>query len=146
MDMNRRSMCLAVAAFASMGLLADGEEGDKSMTKSKVFRFDEMHVSRSSNGGWTRSVMRGTLPTGEIVELHETMLPPGKMPHPPHRHRNTEFALIRQGKLEFLNNGHPEPAGVGDVIYAASNQLHGWKNVGDMPALYFIVSVGHGQK
>ena len=146
MDMNRRSMCLAFAAFASMGgLLAEAEQGEASMRKSKVFHFDEMHVSKSSDGGWMRPVMHGTLPTGEFVELHETMLPPGKMPHPPHRHRNTEFVLIRQGKLEYLSNGHPEPAGVGDVIYTASNQLHGLKNVGDTPALYFIVSVGHGQ-
>jgi quercetin dioxygenase-like cupin family protein len=151
MEMNRGNMCVAMAAFASMGgMLADGEQapgiqGDDSMALSKVFHFKDMHVSHSSNGGWERPVMHGTLPTGEFVELHETMLPAGKMPHPPHRHRNTEFVLIRQGKLEFLNNGKAEPAGVGDVIYTASNQLHGLKNVGDTPALYFIVSIGHGQ-
>ena len=144
-------MCLAVAAFASMGgLLANGEQvrpsgGDYSMALSKVFHFEDMHVSHSSNGGWERPVMHGTLPTGEFVEVHETMLPAGRMPHPPHRHRNTEFMLIRQGKLEFLNNGKPEPTGVGDVIYTASNQLHGLRNVGNAPALYFIVSIGHGQ-
>ena len=150
--MNRRNACVAMAAFASLGgLLAEAQQApsspgeDASMSASKVFRFDHMHLSPSSNGGWMRTVMHGTLPTGEFVELHETMLPPGKMPHPPHRHRNTEFLLIRQGSLEYLNNGKPEPAGVGDVIYTASNQMHGLKNVGDTPALYFVVSVSHGQ-
>jgi quercetin dioxygenase-like cupin family protein len=148
-----------MAAFASLGGLlsraqamqtstaAEGNAapGEASLTVSKVFHFDEMKVSHSANGGWGRAVMHGTLPTGEFVEVHETMLPAGQMPHPPHRHRNTEFVLIREGKLEFLNDGKPEPAGVGDVIYTASNQMHGMKNVGDTPALYFVVSVSHGQ-
>jgi quercetin dioxygenase-like cupin family protein len=155
MEINRRDMCVAMAAFASLGgVLARAQEAtgptDRSadttdMAVSKVFHFDEMHVSHSANGGWGRAVMHGTLPTGEFVELHETMLPAGQMPHPPHKHRNTEFVLIREGKLEFLNDGKPEPAGVGDVIYTASNHMHGLKNVGDTPALYFIVSVSHGQ-
>jgi quercetin dioxygenase-like cupin family protein len=151
--MNRRDVCVTMAAFASLGgMLAEGQEGrtggaaeDDSLAVSKVFRFDEMKVSNNPNGGWGRAVMHGTLPTGEFVEVHETMLPAGQMPHPPHQHRNTEFVLIRQGKLEFLNDGKPEPAGVGDVIYTASNQMHGLKNVGDTPALYFVVSVSHGQ-
>ena len=148
-----------MAAFASLGsfltqahAMQTGSEekpdnlaADPTLATSRVFRFDDMKVSHSSNGGWGRTVMHGTLPTGEFVEVHETMLPPGQMPHPPHRHRNTEFVLIREGKLEFLNNGTPEPVGVGDVIYTASNQMHGLKNVGETPALYFVVSVSHGQ-
>jgi quercetin dioxygenase-like cupin family protein len=159
--MNRRDACVAMVAFASLGeLLAKAQEvktssgaqaGEGSaapsedMAMSKVFRFDEMPVKPSANGGWGRAVMHGTLPTGEFVEVHETMLPAGQMPHPPHKHRNTEFLLIRQGKLEYLNEGKPEPVGVGDVVYTASNRMHGLKNVGDTPALYFVVSVSHGQ-
>jgi quercetin dioxygenase-like cupin family protein len=154
---NRRDLCLdlgiAAGVMAALGGAALGggtaeaqtppgtPAGDAELAQSRVIRFDQMRVSQSANGGWGRPVMHGTLPTGEFVEVHETMLPPGKMPHPPHRHRNTEFVLIREGKIEFYNNGRPEPAGPGDVIYTASNQLHGMKNVGDVPALYFVVSV-----
>ena len=159
MEINRRDACVAMAAFASLGsLMAKAQEVETSsraqagasssgpsedLAISRVFRFDEMPVKPSSNGGWARAVLHGTLPTGEYVEVHETMLPAGQMPHPPHKHRNTEFVLIRQGKLEFLNEGKPEPVGVGDVVYTASNRMHGMKNVGDTPALYFVVSVSH---
>ena len=148
MEMNRRDAVAAMMAFASMGVLAEAQGAaldDAALRVSKVFHFDEMKVSNFANGGWGRAVMHGTLPTGEFVEVHETMLPAGQMPHPPHQHRNTEFVLVREGKLEFLNDGKPEPVGVGDVIYTASNQMHGLKNIGDTPALYFVVSISHGQ-
>ena len=148
--MNRREMCGALSAFALMATIAEAQtpaaSGDTTdMAVSKVFSFDKLPVTQNANGGWGRQVMHGTLPTGEFVEVHETMLPAGKMPHPPHKHRNTEFVLIREGKLEFLNDGKPEPVGVGDVIYTASNVMHGLTNVGTTPALYFVVSISHGQ-
>ena len=151
MEMNRRDMMMAMTAFASLGgLMAEAQEktaasADADLSHSRVFRFEELPVVHGSNGGWSRAVTHGTLPTGEFVELHQTMLPPGKMPHPPHQHRNSEFILIRQGKLEYLNEGKPEPAGVGDIIYTASNRMHGLKNVGDDDAMYFVVSISHGQ-
>ena len=86
----------------------------------------------------------GMLPTGELVEVHETMLPPGQMPHPPHRHPNSEFILIREGKVQHLNEGvlaDERPAVPGDIIFNGSNKLHGLKNVGTTDALYFVVSV-----
>jgi quercetin dioxygenase-like cupin family protein len=146
--MNRREMCGALSAFALMAAVAEAQTpatDTTDMAVSKVFKFGEMKVTPNANGGWGRQVMHGTLPTGEFVEVHETMLPAGKMPHPPHQHRNTEFVLIREGKLEFLNDGKPEAVGVGDVIYTASNVMHGLTNVGSTPALYFVVSVSHGQ-
>jgi quercetin dioxygenase-like cupin family protein len=154
--MTRREMMAALVAMAAVVGVAEGQNpmsqtqatallpkgGDFPTDASRIFRFSEMPVTPNANGGWGRAVIHGTLPTGEFVECHETMLPPGKMPHPPHQHPNTEMVLIREGKVEYLNDGKPELAGPGDVIFTASNVMHGMTNVGDVPALYFVVSVG----
>jgi mannose-6-phosphate isomerase-like protein (cupin superfamily) len=87
-------------------------------------------------------VLRGTLPTGETIELHETTLMPEQMPHPPHKHVHTELMLIREGTVEFLMDDKTERIGPGGVAYAASNTLHGLKNVGTIPANYFVIAIG----
>jgi quercetin dioxygenase-like cupin family protein len=150
--MNRREMVGAMTAFAMLAAVTEGQRAEAQttdtipMAESKVFRFDALPVVKNANGGESRAVMHGTLPTGEFVEVHETMLPPGKEPHPTHKHRNTEYVLIRQGTLDYLNNdGKPERVVPGDIIYSASNQMHGLKNVGTTNAHYFIVSISHGQ-
>ena len=107
------------------------------------YHFDQLRVTHSDGGkAVTRPVLDGVLPTGEFLEVHETTLQPGEMPHPAHKHRHTELALIREGTLEFFNDGKTELMGPGDVIQTGSNILHGWKNVGTTPATYFIVAIG----
>lgn len=148
--MNRREACLAVAALAALAgkafPAAAGKEGDPEkenvLSRSATFSYDQLPVTDLPNGGTMRRVLSGVLVTGELVEVHESMLPPGKMPHPPHRHRNSEILFIREGWLEFFNDGKPEPVGPGGVVFTASNVLHGLKNVGDTPATYFVVAIG----
>ena len=148
--MNRRDACLAASALAvlsGMGLAAKPEKAGDSqsrnvLSRSRTFSYDHLPITELPNGGTMRRVVSGFLVTGEYIEVHESMLPPGKMPHPPHRHRNSEILFIREGNLEFLNDDKPEPVGSGAVVFTASNMLHGLKNVGNTPATYFVIAIG----
>jgi len=50
--------------------------------------------------------------------------------------------LIREGQVEFDNDGKPERVGPGGVLFAASDVMHGLKNIGDTNAIYFVIAVG----
>jgi quercetin dioxygenase-like cupin family protein len=149
MNMNRRDLCVALSSFAALAAAApaEGQAGTAStalptLSEQRSFRFDQLPVKTGPNGE-SRAVMHGVLPTGEEVEMHETTLLPGHMPHPPHKHRHSELMLIREGTLEFENDGKPERVGPGGVVFAASNVMHGLKNVGETSANYFVVAIGH---
>jgi quercetin dioxygenase-like cupin family protein len=144
--MTRRDLTSLLPALGIMSAaLTDAQTNDATAPltlHSGVFQFDKLPVRNSSGGAATRAILHGKLPTGEVVELHETTLMPGQMPHPPHKHVHTEFMLVRGGSVEFIMDGKSEQAGPGDVIYAASGELHGLKNTGTDPANYFVIAIG----
>ncbi len=136
--MKRRDLPWMLGLLSVMA--ADGAQS--APAESKVFRFEDLPAHTNPNGNVTRPVLKGQLPTGEYVEVHETTLAPGNMPHPPHRHKHTELMLLRGGRLDLILDGKTEPLGPGDIAWCASNQLHGLKNTGTEPANYFVVAIG----
>ena len=134
---------MAMAAFAALASVAEAQTSKSGglLTTQKVYRYDDLPV-HPTGVGESRAVLQGTLPTGEFIEVHETMLMPGQMPHLEHRHLHSELILIREGTLDYLNEGKPERAVPGDVIFTISMKLHGLKNVGTTPAKYFVVAIG----
>jgi quercetin dioxygenase-like cupin family protein len=90
--------------------------------------------------GQTRAVFDNPTPTLEKFEVHVTTLLPGTMPHPAHHHPWEEMMLVREGELAVSLNGRKVHAGPGSLIFAASNDVHGWQNVGDVPATYYVIN------
>ena len=145
--MNRRDVCVALSTFAALAAAATvkGQAGSPEgpvLSEQKAYPFDKLPVKPGPNGE-TRAIMQGVLPTGESLEVHETTLLAGHMPHPAHKHRHSELILIREGTVQFDNDGKLERAAAGGVFFAASGVMHGIKNVGETTANYFIVAIGH---
>ena len=145
---NRRELMGALAAFAAFGsVTAEAEQtavrqapGEETLAKSEAIPFEKMPAKPMANGGTSRAVMQGNLPTGEYVSLHVTTLPPGGV-FPTHKHVHTEFLMVKEGTLELNNEGKMERVGPGGVILTASNVMHGIKSVGNVAAVYFVVSI-----
>jgi len=143
-NMNRRDLLVALSALAAVGSVQaqnPAKPGEKALSESQAFPFESLEVHKNTNGV-SRPVIQGVLATGEAVEVHETTLLPGHSPHPPHTHRHSEFMMIRDGDVEFDNDGKKQRLGPGGVIFAASNVMHGLTNVGDVPANYFVIAIG----
>ena len=135
--LNRREVCSLLPLLAVAGSLA----ADDQQLSSTTFPYTDLPV-KPAEGHTTRPVVTGKIPTGEHVEVHETTLAPGATPHAPHKHSHSEFWLIREGTVEITINGQPHRLGPGGVGLATKDDLHGIKNVGDVPANYFVVAIG----
>ncbi|WP_074655728.1 cupin domain-containing protein [Terriglobus roseus] len=147
--MNRREMMLAISASAFLGGTCAAEvvavtETESELKTSRVYQFADLPRVPLPNGQEDQVVLRGALATGEGLEVHETTLPPGQMPHLAHRHRHSELMLVRSGLLEFDNDGQKTTAGPGGVFFVGSNVLHAVKCVGSEPADYYVVAIGRG--
>lgn len=134
----RRGLMVALMAIAcAAGGFAIAEE--LPTISSSVFEWNSV-IAKPTEVGSVRSFFKVRTPTLEQLEVHVTTLNPGKSPHPPHRHPNEEMLIIRQGTVEALVNGEWKRVGPGSVIFFASNQLHGLRNVGPEPAVYHVIN------
>jgi quercetin dioxygenase-like cupin family protein len=134
----RRDLIVALFAIAlTAGAFA---VADKPMVLgSTAFDWDAVPV-KATDVGSVRPFFKAPTATLEQLEVHVTTLNPGKSPHPPHRHPNEEMVIVRQGTIEALVNGEWKRVGPGSVVFFASNQLHGLRNVGNEPAVYHVLN------
>lgn len=147
MKITRRQVVSALpAAFfltAALPEFSMATEEQAGGVPSAVYPFDRLPVHESPHVT-TRHILKGKLATGEAVEVHETTLPAGGAPHPPHHHVHTEMWLIREGMVEITIEGKPRRIGAGSLAMVRSNEEHGITNPTDKPANYFVVAIGPG--
>ena len=134
---------LVSSAVALEALPGQGLSSRDNSLPSATYPFGELPVSKT-NGAEIRPVLKGKLATAESLEVHETTLPPGGMPHPAHHHVHSEMWLIREGTVQLTINGISHVMEPGSVGFVHSNDEHGIKNIGTTPATYFVVAVGPG--
>lgn len=133
----RRNLIAALPALAMLDGAFAAAAG--TVMESRVFDWNSI-PAKATKYGSVRSFFSSPTPTLENLELHVTTLNPGQSPHQPHHHPNEELIIIRQGTVETLSNGKWQRVGPGSVIFNASNQLHGLKNVGADEAIYHVIN------
>jgi len=73
--------------------------------------------------------------------MHETILGPGEISHPPHKHVHEEIIVIVEGTIEASVEGRLDRAGAGSVSYFATNEMHNFRNVGTTPCRYYVLEL-----
>ena len=136
MKCSRREVCFWIPA-----LMASPGSAGEAPIPSQAVRFEALRAE-SGGGNALRRILEGYTHLGYKIEMHETGLAPGAMPHPAHHHAHEEIFLIREGTLEVNIAGRAARLGPGSAAYVASNDEHGIRNAGATHAQYFVIALG----
>jgi quercetin dioxygenase-like cupin family protein len=150
--MTRRDAVVGFAALAGVlsaarveAQAADGQKpgddnkGNKTILGPAVFHWDDLRPEKSPVGAHA-SICQQPTATVDQLEMHAGLLNPGETSHPPHKHVNEELIILKEGTCETLSNGQWVRVEAGSVVFNASNSLHGFRNVGQWPAIYHVIN------
>jgi quercetin dioxygenase-like cupin family protein len=105
---------------------------------SAVFDWSKLTVQPTKTGE-RRDVLKGSTPTMDSLTCHVTTVNVGDASHGAHRHPDDEIVIVKEGTMEVLINGDTQRATAGSVVFFASNDLHGMRNVGDTKLSYYVI-------
>lgn len=63
------------------------------------------------------------------------------MSHPPHKHPQEEFIILKEGTLDVTVNGRTQTVGPGSLFFFAANDLHNVHARGDSAATYLVFNL-----
>ena len=107
---------------------------------STVWEWSKLAVKPTPKGA-RRDVVDSPTATLVNFESHLTTINPGEMPHAAHRHPDEEIILVKEGELDVTINGRTQHAGAGSIFFYGSNDEHGMKNTGTIPATYYVIRI-----
>jgi uncharacterized cupin superfamily protein len=132
-------LVLSAACAASFGLQpAAAQTAPAAQLDSRVFLWDDL-TAQPTKTGTRRDVINAPTPTLERFHCHISTLNPGQNTGAPHRHPQEEFVILKEGTLEVNINGKVQTVGAGSMIFYAANELENMRNVGQVPATYYVV-------
>ena len=136
---------LLLPALKLSSFAADGTSGTPGDTHpapapklgSTAFIWDDLKVMPTGVGE-RRDVARNPTATLEEFESHISTLNPGQPSHPPHRHPQEELIILKEGTLQVHINGTEQVVGPGSLFFFASYDAHAVRNIGKVPATYYV--------
>ena len=110
MKVSRRELSFLLPAL----LATTAPPAQAATLPSKVYGYSDLEVrTNQTNNNKQRPVFEGATHTGFMVEMHETELAPGMMPHSSHHHIHEEMLILREGTVGGDDRGQDHPAGAG---------------------------------
>ncbi len=106
--------------------------------RSFMINWNDVEFKSTEKGGRS-DVYRSATNMLTELEMHVTTLKPGMTSHAPHQHTDAEIIIVLSGTVEETIFDSPYRAEAGSVIYLASNDLHGIRNVGDTACEYYAI-------
>lgn len=138
LKLRRRDLVVAILAAGLTFGAVSLSQPDETPLPSTVFDWTQIEVVPTEKGA-RRHFFETSTDMLEYLEMHVTTLKPHTTSHAPHRHVDEEFIIVKEGTVEEVINGKTYRAGPGSVIFLASNDEHGIRNVGDTEASYYAI-------
>jgi quercetin dioxygenase-like cupin family protein len=141
MTPSRRDLaCLLPAFVAAVGRPASAQIAAREKLDTKMYHHGRVpYVGNDQKKG--RRFFMGETHGGFNLETHETILGVGVETHAPHKHLHEEIIIVVEGTVETYNEGVTETLEAGSVIFYGSNQVHSARNVGTVPARYYVIEL-----
>jgi XRE family transcriptional regulator, regulator of sulfur utilization len=136
--MTTRRILLIATVITTTIAAASFAQTSKPLMPSQVFPWNNLKVDTTKTGE-RRQVFDAPTLTLDRFESHITTLNPGEVPHAPHKHPEEELMIVKEGTLEVVQNNITNRVEAGGMIFCASNEMHGLKNVGTNRASYYVV-------
>jgi len=128
----------AVSILTTVAVFGFAQSATKPLMRSRVFNWGELKVE-TTKVGEKRQVFDTPTATLERFEMHITTINPGEAPHAPHQHPEEEMMILKEGAVDMMQNGQTNRVEAGGIIFCASGEMHGMRNVGKVPASYYVI-------
>jgi len=89
--------------------------------------------------GLRREAFDARTTTVDKTHCHITTLNAGASSGTPRKHLQEEIIIIKEGTIEANWDGQSRVANAGDVIFFAANAVTHLRNVGTVPATYYVI-------
>lgn len=133
MKKNRRELLGLAAALSALPL----KGAASNPLGSVVIDARNARVQKESFGE-LRYFFEGKTDQLKSMTAGSLRLNPGAEPHPPHQHPEEEFMVVTEGSGELLVDGKKSKVGPGSMMYCGGGKLHGIKNTGSTPLLFYF--------